>query len=143
MGLDYRHPEVENLGTVIAPAIVDGWHTGSVVVHFRIFQMSRGAAADLIDVGASGTARHLHTLGQPHKLALGIGKVILEEPGPVFLQSLSANERVAPFRSEANGVCNAVDEATLPASKLHGQLSFLLKSSGMESQQTSIARFGH
>ena len=33
MGLDNRHPEVENLGTVIAPAIVDGWNAGQVVVH--------------------------------------------------------------------------------------------------------------
>ena len=31
--LDYAHPKVDNLGTMIAPAIVGGWNTGQVVVH--------------------------------------------------------------------------------------------------------------
>ena len=35
VGLDNRHPEVENLWTMITPAIVHGWNTGPVVVHFR------------------------------------------------------------------------------------------------------------
>ena len=83
----------------------------------------------------------LQTFGQPQKLALGIGKVILEKSSPVFLKTVSVNERVAPFRSEANVGCNAVEEATFPASKLNGQLSLLLESSGMESQQTTITGF--
>jgi hypothetical protein len=39
----------------------------------------------------------LQTLGQPQKLTLGIGEVILEETGPVFLKTVGANERVVPF----------------------------------------------
>jgi hypothetical protein len=35
MGLDDAHPKVENLGTVIAPAIVGGRNAGQVVVHLQ------------------------------------------------------------------------------------------------------------
>ena len=35
VGLNHAHPEVENIGTVIAPKIVHGSNTGQVVVHIQ------------------------------------------------------------------------------------------------------------
>ena len=50
---------------------------------------------------------------------------------------------VAESLASETPVISTRDEATFPASKLNGQLSFLLESSRMKSQQTTIARFRH